>query len=202
MSTIFHQFLLCFIPLLVAIDVLSVVPLFLTITEKLQEEQRNRLITRASLVALIIAVVFLIAGRLLFKFLGITEDDFRIGGGILLLVLSITDLLFSGKEESTRSPQESEGLAIVPLGIPLIIGPTALTTILILLDSFGFTFTLLSLLLNILIVWIVFRYSKWILRIVGQGGTQAFAKVSSLFMTAIAVMMIRIGLTNILAGLH
>lgn len=199
MQDFVHNFFQSFIPLFVAIDVLSVVPIFLSFTEKLDDGGKKKLITSATLTAFAIAIVFLLAGRLLFRFLGITENDFRIGGGIILLVLSIMDLLFSSHQDAARSPMEMDSLAVVPLGIPLIVGPTSLTTILILVDSYGYVFTFLSLVLNLMIVWLVFRYSKYIAKFMGKGGAKAFAKVSALFMTAIAVMMIRIGLTNILA---
>ena len=83
-----------FIPLFVAIDVLGVVPLFLSLTEGMNRTQRHRLITQATLTALAVSVVFMFGGRLIFNFLGITENDFRVGGGIVLLVLAVSDLLF------------------------------------------------------------------------------------------------------------
>ncbi len=126
--------------------------------------------------------------------MGITIDDFRIAGGIILLILSINDILFSSEERKTPSSK----IGIVPLGIPLIMGPAALTTILILIDQFGFLYTVFSMALNFIIVWFVLRYSNLIIKIMGEGGTRAFAKVASLFLAAIAVMMIRVGVSNVI----
>ena len=89
-------------------------------------------------------------------------------------------------------------MALYPFGIPLIIGPAALTTILILVDSYGYLVAIISLLANLVIVWIVFRNSKHVYKILGKAGAKVFSKVASLFMAAIAVMMIRVGLTGMM----
>ncbi len=192
-----NSLLYSFIPLFVAIDVLGVVPVFLSLTDGMTRPQRHRLITQATLTALAVSVVFVFGGRLIFNFLGITENDFRVGGGIVLLVLAVSDLLFPSSKQ--RQPESTAG--VVPIGIPLIVGPAALTTILILVDSKGYAVTIFSLLVNLFIVWVVFRYSEVIIRLVGDAGSKAVAKVAALFMAGIAVMMIRIGLTGMIKGM-
>ena len=74
------------------------------------------------------SILFILAGKSILNFPGITLSDFRIGGGIILLVLSVNDLIFV-HEQQRRDPGGSIG--VVPIGIPLIMGPAALTTILI-----------------------------------------------------------------------
>ncbi|MBI4429239.1 MAG: MarC family protein [Ignavibacteriales bacterium] len=194
MSIDFNSLLLSFIPLFVAIDVLGVVPLFLSLTDGFEPPERSKLVTEATLTALAVSLLFLFGGRLIFSFLGITENDFRVGGGIVLLVLSVVDLIFS--HEKQRNPDSSVG--IVPIGIPLIIGPAALTTILILVDNYGYGVAIISLIANLAIVWIVFRNSKYVFKVLGKGGARVFSKVASLFLAAIAVMMIRVGLTGMM----
>ncbi len=195
-----QAFLLCFIPLFVAIDVLSIVPIFIGLTEPVSEGDRRRLVTSATFTALAISLLFLLAGQMIFRFLGITENDFRIGGGIVLLVLSITDLLFGSHYNRDRGPDGNSvtTLGVVPLGIPLIMGPTALTTVLILVESHGMWLTSASLITNLGIVWVTFRHARKIVALIGPGGAAALSKISSLFLAAIAVMMIRIGITGIL----
>lgn len=194
MSVDFTSVLLSFIPLFVAIDVVGVVPIFLSLTVGIDPRKKRKLVTEATLTALVLSALFLFGGRLIFTFLGITEDDFRVGGGIVLLVLAVNDLIFTS--ERRRNPETSVG--IVPIGIPLIMGPAALTTILILVDSHGYLITIVSLLVNLAIVWLVFRYSDLVIKVMGSAGSLAFAKVAALFMAAIAVMMIRLGLTGML----
>jgi multiple antibiotic resistance protein len=191
----YQNFLLAFLPLFVAIDVLGTLPLFLGLTEGITENRRKRLVIDATLTALAISLIFLASGKLLFSFLGITENDFRIAGGLVLLVLAINDLLFSS-DTARKNPETNIG--VVPIGIPLIMGPAALTTILILVDSYGTIWTVTSIIINLIIVWIVFRNADQVSKILGKGGSRAFAKVASLFLAAIAVMMIRVGITEIL----
>lgn len=193
-------FLLSFIPLFVAMDIIGTAPLFLGYTHGISDFQRRKLIIEALLTAFIVANVFLVSGRLVLNFLGITIDDFRIAGGIILLILSITDIMSaSGSAETRRNPGSDIG--VVPLGIPLIMGPAALTTILILVDNFGYVPTIISMVLNFIVVWIVLVNAKWLIKLIGNGGSKAFAKIASLFLAAIAVMMIRVGVLNIIASI-
>ncbi len=187
-----ESFIKAFIPLFVAMDILGLLPLFLGLTQGVEKRPLRRLIFSATATAFIISIVFLFTGSALFVFMGITSDDFRIGGGILLLVLSIQDLATSSSIEERRSPTHSIG--VVPIGIPLIMGPAALTTILILVDAHGYGITLGALVANFTIVLVLLLNSKWIIRIMGEAGSQAFAKVAALFMAGIAVMMIRSGI--------
>ena len=183
------SFFLAFIPLFVAIDVFGVLPVFIGITEGLAEAQRRSLVLQATLTAFAVSALFLVTGRLLFSFLGITQDDFRVGGGIVLLVLSVYDLLFSHDVERVPGPT----LGVVPLGIALIMGPAALTTIIFLVNTYGFGLAMASLLANLLIVLGVFSRAGAITSVLGHAGSRAVAKVAALFMSAFAVMMIRSG---------
>lgn len=186
-------FLLSFIPLFVAIDIIGVIPIFVGYSQGLAEEEKKRLIFEAVLSAFIVALIFLVGGRLILNFMGITIDDFRIAGGIILLILSVNDILSSSDDR--RKPKGN--LGTVPLGIPLIVGPAALTTILILVNNFGYVPTVVSMILNFIIIIVVLLNAKWIVKLIGEGGSKAFAKIASLFLAAIAVMMIRVGVTNI-----
>ncbi len=196
LNIMLESFAKSFIPLFVAMDTVGLVPLFLGLTQGMGDKELRKLIYSAALTALIISVLFLFTGTALFEFMGITAHDFRIGGGILLLILSIQDLATSSSQEERRKPKATVG--VVPIGIPLMMGPAALTTILILVDSQGIPMTLGALLVNLLIVLVVLLNSKFIIRIMGEAGSQAFAKVAALFMAGIAVMMIRSGVEGVL----
>ncbi len=189
-----ETFLLAFIPLFVAIDVIGVLPIFVSLTEGLDVHRRKVLVIEATVTAFIVSLVFLAAGKLLFSFLGITESDFRVGGGIVLLVFAVSDLLFS--KDRKRDQETSAG--VVPIGIPLIMGPAALTTIIILVDSHGYFWTILSIMVNMAIVWFVFDHSTRISKVLGPAGSRAIGKVVSLFLAGIAVMMIRNGITEMM----
>ncbi len=194
----FDLFLAVFIPLFVAIDVFGILPIFISWSDNISVSARKRIITEATLTALGISVIFLFAGTMIFNFLGITESDFRIAGGLLLLVLAIKDLALP-QPEASRSIESGEStIGIVPLGIPLIMGPAALTTVLISSKSHGNLYTLIALLVNLAIVWWVFQKSDWFLKFLSKSGSKAVAKVMALFLAAIAIMMIRVGVQQIL----
>lgn len=187
----FDTFLLSFIPMFVAMDALGIVPMYLGLTETIPKEEKKKLIFQASFTALIICLAFLFIGNAIFNFLGITLNDFRIAGGLILLIISINDLLFYSSRVRDIKPSD---IGIVPIGIPLIAGPGVLTTIIISDKAYGFNYTIVSLLLNIFLIFLSLYYADYISRILRNAGSKAFAKVSSLFLAAIAVMMIRTGL--------
>ncbi|MDP3732172.1 MAG: MarC family protein, partial [Candidatus Omnitrophota bacterium] len=91
-----------------------------------------------------------------------------------------------------------KGVGVFPLGTPLITGTAVLTTTLMMLDSFGIIPTFVSLVINMLIVWVTLVKADFIMKLMGQGGTRAFSKIMYILLAAIAVMMIRRGLTGFL----
>jgi multiple antibiotic resistance protein len=190
----YNSFAQAFVPLFVAIDVIALVPIFLSLTESIDKKERSKLVHEACLTVLLASILFLWTGRALFQLLGITPGDFQVGGGLLLLLISINDLL-KGEEETRQSTTRQIG--VVPIGIPLILGPAALTTLLITSESLGFQISLTALLANLAIVWVALQYSSVILRFFGVGGIKAVAKIASLFLAAIGVRMIRIGLHDL-----
>lgn len=192
----FDTFLQAFIPLFVAIDVFGVLPLYVGLTESMDDASRRKLTVQSVLTAFIISIVFLVAGTIVFSFLGITESDFRVGGGIVLLVLAVYDLLFSHYVQ--RSPEPL--LGVVPIGIPLIMGPAALTTIILLVNALGYLWTVIALVANMLVVWLAFRHAPVVIRVLGRSGSRATAKVIALFLAGIAVMMIRSGIEKMIAA--
>jgi len=175
----------------VAFDALGIIPMYLGLTETINREEKKKLTLQASFAALIVCLAFLFIGNAIFNFLGITVNDFRIAGGLILLIISINDLLFYSSRVRDIKPSD---VGIVPLGIPLIAGPGVLTTIMISNNAYGFSYTVTSLVINILITFLALYYADFTTKALGQAGSKAFAKVASLFLAAIAIMMIRVGL--------
>lgn len=191
----FETFLLSFIPMFVAFDAIGIVPMYLGLTQDIDKAEKHSLVFQASMTALIICLAFLFIGNAIFSFLGITVNDFRIAGGIILLILSINNLLFYSSRVRDVNPND---VGVVPIGIPLIAGPGVLTTILISSTVHGFWSTFISLSINMLISFLCLYYADFIRKILGNAGSKAFAKVAALFLAAIAVMMIRVGLLEII----
>ena len=188
------NFLLALIPVFVAMDAIAVLPIFLSMIEGMPPDDKKIIIKQSVVTAFLISVCFLAVGKFIFSALGITVADFKIAGGIVLLVLAINDLLFP---EKTRRFQGSS-IGVVPLGMPLIVGPGVLTTIIILVDTYGYLPALFSILINLFIVWFTFNKSDAIMKILGENGAKGFSKVMSIFLAAIAVMMIRRGIFELI----
>jgi len=184
-------FLACFIPLLVAIDPLGVIPLYLGMTEGMTPSQIRRVVSLTMATALTLALAFLFLGKWVFVFLGISVDDFKIAGGIILLLVALK-MVLSGHESEKVIWDQTVG--VVPLGVPLIVGPASITTMLILSDTHGLVPTFASLIANLVIVALVFAFSRAIARVLGTGGMTALSKIVGLFLAAIAVMMMRVGI--------
>ncbi len=187
--------LLTFIPLFAAVNALGNLPIFISLTERLEKKAKRRVVYQSFFTSLSIAIVFLFLGKVIFDFLGITVSDFMVAGGILLLVISLRDILIG--EEKAKVPLET--LGAVPLGMPLIVGPAVLTTSLVLADVYGVLPTLFSLILNIILSAISFRFSDFIVRFIGLTGARVVSKISNLLLAAIAVMLIRKGFLEIIA---
>ncbi|RLE14418.1 MarC family protein [Candidatus Aerophobetes bacterium] len=188
-----HPFLLSFIPIFVAVDAFGVLPVFISLTQGISEKEKLQVLKQSVITALAIAISFVFIGKAIFNYLGITVEDFLIAGGIILFVLALVDLLFPTKQRRT-----SPSLGVVPLGMPLIVGPAVLTTSLICIDSYGFVPTLLSIIVNISIAGVVFYLSNFLIRLLGDAGTRVISKISSLFLAAIGIMMVRKGIIYIL----
>lgn len=184
-----NGFLLSFIPLFVAIDAIGILPMFVGFTEHLKGRDKRRILNQSVITAFAAGIGFLFLGRWIFSLLGILVADFKIAGGLVLLVISLRDLL--QYEKAQRLPVETMGA--VPIGTPLITGPAVLTTMVILQDTHGLFATVLSFMVNLLIVWLVFFYSEAISSFLGKAGSKAVSKIAHLLLAAIAVMMIRKG---------
>ncbi len=128
------NFWLCFVPLFVAVDAIGVLPIFMNLTEGFNHSKRRRIIVQSIITATIVTLVFLAIGKSLFKMLGITVADFMVAGGMLLFIISIIDII-TGEKKQRGIDQES--LGAVPIGVPLIVGPAVLTTILLLVGEYG-----------------------------------------------------------------
>ena len=191
------QFPLTFIPLFVAIDPVGVLPFILPLLNGVEPGQRRRMIHYALLTALGIGIGFMAVGRFVFIALGITGDDFLVAGGLLLLTLSVKDIATGKMIEGTAV--RGHGADIVPIGTPLLAGPATLTTLLLLVGQYSALMVLFSFVLNMAIAWVVFHQAERVTGLLGQGGQLAVTKIASLLLAAIAVRMIRQGITGIVS---
>lgn len=188
--------LLAFIPIFVAVDAVGVLPIFVLLTEGTSRKEKTTAIMQSMLTALCLAIGFILLGKAVFRLLGITIGDFMVAGGAILFCIAIIDIINPLKER--RIPSREMGA--VPLGTPLIVGPAVLTTSLVMVSQYGLLPTMLSVLANILLAGLIFRMSSVLIKVLGDSGTKALSKIMSLLLAAIAVMLVRKGISQILRG--
>lgn len=184
-----REFGLAFVAIFVALDAIGMLPLYLSMTHAMGKRDRDRVTDVSLLVAFLVAVAFMVGGQALFGWLGISLFDFRIAGGVVLLLLSLAELVHKPEAE-TRA---SGSTGVVPLAVPLITGPAVLTTLVLQVSSVGYGVTLFALLVNYALAWILLRQSAWVTRLIGKDGTTVISKIVALLLAAIAVAMIRAG---------
>lgn len=185
-----QEFWLCFVPVLVALDAIGVLPIYVGLTEGLTIFKRKKVLLQSLITAMAVAVAFIAFGPVLLRFLGITVADFMIAGGALLFAISLSDLLTGEKKRRQVDP---ESMGAVPIGIPLLAGPALLTTCILLANEHGKLLTATAVIANILLAGALFAFADTITRWVGRNGTRSISKIASLFLAAIAVMLVRKG---------
>lgn len=190
-----REFWLCFVPLFVAVDAIGVLPLFLSLMDGMPADRLKKVVAKSVMTAATVALVFLVFGPVLLRFMGITVSDFMVAGGILLLAIALKDLLAGGKRYRLL---DQESLGAVPIGVPLITGPGVLTTCLLLVGMHGRALTAAAVVVNIVLAGVIFAFSGPLVRFMGQTGAKTVSKVASLLLAAIAVMLIRKGIVEML----
>lgn len=191
-----QNYLLALVPMFVAVDAIGLLPLYVGLTEGQDLLHRRRIVWEAVLTALLVSTGFVFLGKFIFLVMGIEAADFKVAGGVLLFLIATLGIITDSKPS-----REVQAVGAVPLGTPLIAGPAVLTTALMLVDQYGYLPTISSIVANIFVAGVVLRGSDLLTRVLGHAGSKAVSKVSSLILAAIAVMMIRRGLYELIHGL-
>lgn len=187
-----HLFWICFVPLFIATDAIGALPVFISLTKGTPRKKLFRLIISSIITAAIVGLLFVYIGQQVLQLMGITVADFMVAGGVLLFVISLGDMVTL--EKPSRRMTNTEELGPVPIGVPLIVGPGVLTTVMLLVKEHGFFPTSIALVINIALAGIIFSSSTIIVKLIGKNGTKIVSKIASLFLTAISVMIIRKGI--------
>lgn len=175
--------------------------MFLALTPQLTEEQRDRLANRVVLAAWIITLLMFLCGQVIFRVFGISVDAFRIGAGALLFLSAV----------SLMNPKVSPGecgagvdIAVVPLAMPVIIGPATCGPLLVmgaempdwksrLVAMFAMTASLYAL-------WVILRMAAWIENHIGMRGLSILMRLTGLILSALSAQMIMTGVVAFLRG--
>lgn len=188
-------FLKSFIALFTIIDPIGGAPFFLSITSGYSETERKKIALRASLTVFITLSLFLIFGSYLLSIFNISLPSFKVAGGILLFLTAMEMLL--GKVRSAKSTpeeesrvQEKEDVSVVPLGIPYLAGPGAITTVIILTEDKALEENLIvffSISIVSVITYLILSHSSKIFKFLGELGTKAVVRLLGLILASIAV---------------
>ena len=193
-----NTFLFSFTSIFVALDIIGAIPVYISMTRHMNVEERNKIVNTSMGVALLVAVIFCLVGQTIFAGLGISISDFKVAGGLVLLLIALADLL--GGPEVKQNASGSTG--IVPLAVPLISGPGVLAAVVLQAGTSGYLVVLAALFANYAIAWVLLRRCAWIQKVIGKDGTVAVSKIAALLLAAIAVSMIRSGLFEAIRAFH
>jgi multiple antibiotic resistance protein len=196
----FRHFEEVFVPMFVALSPLSVLPIYLGMTEQLDTGATRAITRKAIVTAFTVAIIITLGGQYIFRALSISVNDLRVGGGLIMLILAIYDLLFSREQRKLKEVDLSTDVGVVPLGTPLIVGPATMTACLVLVDTHGRTLVFAALILNLVLIWLMLHYSGFVTIYVNPAVSRAFGKVMSLMMAAIAVGTMRVGIVSFIAS--
>jgi len=199
--------LVTFTSILFIVDPLAAVPAYLVITQDESNAQRRRTALRACVGMGVILFVFAAAGSYIFSLLGITLPAFRIAGGLILWLVAF-DMLHGrrttqeGREELAEG-QAKEEVALTPLAIPILAGPGAISTAMVLVShaqSLADTAAVYgSILLTVIVSYVTLRLGARLLTTLGQTGIRVLTRIMGLLLAAIATQFILTGITE---GLH
>jgi multiple antibiotic resistance protein len=192
---------LCFSSLFVIIDPIAVAPVFVSMTDGQLDLERRRSAVRACAVALAVLLIFATAGGLIFRLFGITMEAFRIAGGILFFAMAMKML---AGDEHRAAPPAGDGTAarsapggdpaVVPLGVPLICGPGAISTVMVLMGQSNSPGRVLSLLSAIVLVVgataLVLVLSPRVLRRFGKTGVELTTRMMGLLCCVIGIQFV------------
>lgn len=204
MSELITFALLSFTSFFTLINPLGSMPVFMTMTVDLKQEDRVRTAKKATVVAFLVIVIFAFSGQLLFNFFGISVNSFRIVGGVIFFIMGM-DMLQAriGKVKIKDSEIKTyvNDISITPLAIPMICGPGAITNAIVLMEDATTIcmkiVLIFTLLLVMLLTYLVYYSSSRIIKFLGETGNNVLMRLMGLIVMVIAVEFFFSGLKPI-----
>ena len=194
MDTIIPYALLCFTSFFTLTNPLGTMPVFLTMTNGLSDDERKHIIKRATIVSVIILIAFTLCGQFLFKFFGISTNGFRIAAGFIILKIGY-DMLQARYSSAKLKDDEIKAyvndISITPLSIPMLCGPGAIANGIILMSDATTWELKATLIITIIVVYVIsyviLRLSTRLVRIIGETGNNVMMRLMGLILMVIAV---------------
>jgi len=201
------SFLEIFIPIFVIVDAPGLIPVYLSMTERYEVKKKKRIVNLAVIVATGTLLSFAIFGSYIFKFLHISINALEISGGILLFIIAV-EMLLGKKSKTTHSEEqekesaEKESIAVFPLGIPLLAGPGAITTVMLSINLSETIYekfmVVIAIVLTFIITKLMLDKSEILLKILGITGLQVMTRIMGIILAAMAVQFIITGIRTYL----
>lgn len=199
-----EYFLAIFIPLFIIVNPSSTLALFSAITSKYTKKERKRTAKNAVIYAAILLTIFAFAGSAILSYLNIEIYSLRIAGGILLAFVGL-DMTRRGQQfgESQPGKEHKADYALVPLAMPSLSGPGAITVTIVSMQTITeiswvirIIFTIIAIILTVILTYIIFLSSGFLIKALGQKGMDAFTRVMGLLTVAIAVQFALTGIAS------
>lgn len=197
-----HAILLASIAILAVLNPFGNLPQFLAMTEGLDAKKRKKLFRNIIYTAFCIVFVFLISGPFIMKYLfKINIDDLRVAGGIILIIMSTKNLLFTPSSSQFQhyqdlEPKELLKKSIVPMAFPMLVGPGTLSTIIVISEDQSLSLAIYSIILTFAFIFALFHFSATIEKIIGKLVLYVFSRIALVFIMAMGVKMIIVGVEN------
>ena len=197
--------LLCFTSFFTLTNPLGTIPVFLTMTNGMNDHERKAIVRRATIVSFITLMVFTFSGQFLFKFFGISSNGFRIAGGFIIFKIGF-DMLQARYSNAKLKEEEvktyADDISITPLAIPMLCGPGAIANAIMLMDDAS-TLSLKGTWIGIIalvyvITFLILQASTRLVRILGETGNNVMMRLMGLILMVIAVECFVSGLKPIL----
>lgn len=199
----FDSVMLSVFALLAITNPFGILPVFISMTDDLTESQRKRLFRQIVYTSAIIMVIFAIIGTFIMGyFFQVEISQLKIAGGILLVVMGAKNLLFpeEGKSRDINEYPAASGIAsqrLVPMAFPLLVGPGALTTVIIIRNESGMTITMTAIAITFAAIMILFMLTKYIERLLGKLVMSVVSRIMQVFIMTIGVKMLVQGIKDI-----
>lgn len=198
--------LLALSSILFLVDPFAALPTFLAVTKGYDCERRRWTALKASLTALILLAAFAVAGEYIFRLFGITLPAFEIAGGVILLLIGL-DMLEAKRSPTQESSTETaaaaakEDAGIVPLGVPMLAGPGAITSVMVLVGQAQTMWQMAAILVSIgitaVVCLLVLGNSDKVARMLGETGIRILVRIMGLLLVALAVQYFVNGLGDL-----
>lgn len=183
--------------LLAILNPITVVPLYGELTAELTSKERAKVLNTAVLAGFLTLLTLTFLGQTMMdQVFHISIAEFRIAGGILLMVIAVKQIVYYNPNEYHATPSKVMEMGVVPMAVPMLVGPGSIVTGILLLARDGWVIAVISLVITFSITFVIIRNSVVLSRIMGKFGTLVVARILWIFIAAIGVSFLINGISS------